>query len=97
MHRASRRAPHTVEPVPRGQIDHVELWVPRLLEATLSLGWLLEDLGYVLLQSWENGRSWKMGDTYIVVEQSPALSSRIHDRLRPGLHHLALHAGTPEG
>jgi catechol 2,3-dioxygenase-like lactoylglutathione lyase family enzyme len=74
----------------------MELWVPRLDEAIASLGWLLEDLGDELFQSWDNGRSWQMGDTYIVVEQSPALTSNIHDRLRPGLNHLAFHAGTTE-
>jgi catechol 2,3-dioxygenase-like lactoylglutathione lyase family enzyme len=30
-----------------------------------------------------------------VVEQSPALTSATHDRLHPGLNHLAFHAGTP--
>jgi catechol 2,3-dioxygenase-like lactoylglutathione lyase family enzyme len=82
--------------VQRGQIHHIELWVPRLAEATVSIGWLLEDLGYELFQCWENGRSWKMGDTYIVVEQSPALSGTIHDRLAPGLNHLAFQAGSTE-
>ncbi len=30
-----------------------------------------------------------------MLEQSPALSADQHDRLRPGLNHLAFHAGTP--
>lgn len=30
---------------------------------------------------------------YIVVEQSSALSAEGHDRCRPGLNHLAFHAG----
>jgi catechol 2,3-dioxygenase-like lactoylglutathione lyase family enzyme len=80
----------------RGTLHHIELWVPRIDEATTSLGWLLEELGYELFQNWENGRSWRLGGTYIVVEQSPALTSKIHDRLRPGLNHLAFHAGTTE-
>ncbi len=29
-----------------------------------------------------------------MVEQSPALTSGTHDRLNPGLNHLAFHAGT---
>jgi hypothetical protein len=40
------------------------------------------------------GRSWRLGETYIVVEQSPALIGAEHDRCRPGLNHLAFHAGT---
>ena len=80
----------------RGQLHHIELWVPRFNEATASIGWLLEALGYELFQSWENGRSWQLGNIYIVVEQSPALTSATHDRLRPGLNHLAFHAGSTE-
>jgi hypothetical protein len=38
--------------------------------------------------------SWILDGTYVVVEQSPALVADVHDRLRPGLNHLALHGGT---
>jgi catechol 2,3-dioxygenase-like lactoylglutathione lyase family enzyme len=37
---------------------------------------------------------WLLGGTYLVIEQSPAMSATDHDRLRPGLNHLAFHAGT---
>ncbi|MBG6140836.1 VOC family protein [Longispora fulva] len=77
-------------------IHHVELWVPSLAEANRSWGWLLGQLGYELFQDWPAGRSWKFGDTYIVFEQSPALTGTTHDRTTPGLNHLALHAGSPE-
>jgi catechol 2,3-dioxygenase-like lactoylglutathione lyase family enzyme len=80
--------------VPNGQLHHVELWVPDLDRATTSLGWLLDALGYAPHQSWEHGRSWLLGDTYIVVEQSPAMAGATHDRLQPGLNHLAFHAGS---
>jgi catechol 2,3-dioxygenase-like lactoylglutathione lyase family enzyme len=79
--------------VTRGTLHHVELWVPDLARAASSIGWLLEALGYRLHQDWEIGRSWMLGDTYIVIEQSPALTSDTYDRLRPGLNHLAFHAG----
>lgn len=81
----------------RGQLHHVELWVPQINEAIASIGWLLEALGYELFQSWEHGRSWRLGNVYIVVEQSPVLTSATHDRLRPGLNHLAFHAGSTKG
>jgi hypothetical protein len=42
----------------------------------------------------EHGRSWQLGSTYLVIEQSPALTASDHDRLRPGLNHLAFHAGS---
>lgn len=78
---------------PRGALHHVELWVPDLARSIESLGWLLTELGYVPYQDWAAGRSWRLGDTYIVVERSPALTGQIHDRCRPGLNHLAFHAG----
>jgi catechol 2,3-dioxygenase-like lactoylglutathione lyase family enzyme len=79
----------------RGGLHHVELWVPDLARATASIGWLLEALGYRSFQNWEAGRSWQHAATYIVIEESPAMTGRTHDRLRPGLNHLAFHAGTP--
>lgn len=78
----------------RGQLHHIELWVPQITEAIASIGWLLEALGYAFFQSWEHGRSWRLGNVYIVVEQSPVLTGATHDRLRPGLNHLAFHAGS---
>lgn len=77
----------------RGPLHHLELWVPDLDRAIESLGWLLLELGYVPYQHWARGRSWRLGDSYVVIEQSVALASNIHDRCRPGLNHLAFHAG----
>jgi catechol 2,3-dioxygenase-like lactoylglutathione lyase family enzyme len=79
----------------RGSLHHVELWVPDLGRAVANFGWLLECLGYRSYQNWDHGRSWRLGDTYIVIEESPALTAGTHDRLRPGLNHLAFHAGPP--
>ena len=74
-------------------LHHVELWVPDLSRAADEWGWLLEQLGWSPYQEWERGRSWRRDETYIVVERSVALSGDRHDRLRPGLNHLAFHAG----
>ncbi|WP_086561513.1 VOC family protein [Streptomyces africanus] len=76
-------------------LHHIELWVPDLPRAARAWGWLLGRLGYDPYQEWERGRSWRLGPTYLVVEQSPAMSAAEHDRRRPGLNHLAFHAGTP--
>jgi catechol 2,3-dioxygenase-like lactoylglutathione lyase family enzyme len=78
----------------RGSLHHIELWVPDLARATTQWGWLLSQLGYTLFQDWPAGRSWQLGATYLVIEQSPALTAGGHDRLRPGMNHLAFHAGT---
>jgi catechol 2,3-dioxygenase-like lactoylglutathione lyase family enzyme len=76
-----------------GSLHHVELWVPDLTRAAAQWGWLLGELGYQPFQQWADGRSWRLGGTYLVIEQSPALTASDHDRLRPGLNHLAFHAG----
>jgi catechol 2,3-dioxygenase-like lactoylglutathione lyase family enzyme len=74
-----------------GTLHHVELWVPDLRRAVDSFGWLLGELGYAPFQDWPDGRSWRLGATYLVVEASPARTGPEHDRLRPGLNHLAFH------
>ncbi|GAA3632479.1 hypothetical protein GCM10022223_58360 [Kineosporia mesophila] len=83
-------------PGPRGLLHHVELWVPELSRAVAEWGWLLGELGYEQFQDWPAGRSWTQHGTYLVVEQSKAMTPDRHERLRPGLNHLAFHAGTRE-
>ena len=73
-------------------LHHVELWVPDLAGSTGPWSWLLAELGWKPYQNWPAGRSWRYGDTYVVLEQSPALSGVAHDRLAPGLNHLAFTA-----
>lgn len=76
-------------------LHHVEVWVPDLETARASWGWLLGELGWEPFQRWDAGHSWRLGETYLVLEQSPALRGAVHDRLAPGLNHLAFHAGPP--
>lgn len=76
-----------------GALHHVELWVADLERARRGWGWLLEELGYEPYQSWNGGVSWRLGPTYLVLERSPDLSADRHERTRPGLNHLAFHAG----
>jgi RimJ/RimL family protein N-acetyltransferase/catechol 2,3-dioxygenase-like lactoylglutathione lyase family enzyme len=78
-----------------GGLHHLELWVPDLARAEASLGWLLTELGWLPGNRWPGGMSWRRGGVYVVVEASPDRSAPDHDRLRPGLNHIALHAGDP--
>lgn len=80
----------------KGTLHHIELWVPDLGRAKQEWGWVLVGLGYSIYQSWATGISWRLGLTYIVAEQSPAMSSSEHERTLPGLNHLAFHAGSKE-
>lgn len=77
-----------------GALHHVELWVPSIERASAEWGWLLSQLGYVVSQEFEAGCSYLLGSTYVVVEQSPAMQTAVHERKRPGLNHLAFHAGS---
>lgn len=74
-----------------GSLHHVELWVDSLDSVLPGFAWLFDRLGYTEFQSWEGGRSWLLGGTYIVIEESPARTPGPHERLRPGLNHLAFH------
>ncbi|MFH9467012.1 trifunctional class I SAM-dependent methyltransferase/NUDIX hydrolase/VOC family protein [Streptomyces clavifer] len=87
----ARRAVPLPATAPTGGVHHIELWVPDLAVAESDWGWLLGELGHTPYQRWARGRSWRRGDSYVVVEQSPDLSGDTHDRLRPGLNHLAFH------
>jgi 8-oxo-dGTP pyrophosphatase MutT (NUDIX family)/catechol 2,3-dioxygenase-like lactoylglutathione lyase family enzyme len=72
-----------------GSVHHIELWVPDLAAAEPSWGWLLGELGYLPFQHWPDGRSWRLGRTFVVLERSKGLIGTVHERRAPGLNHLA--------
>ena len=78
-----------------GGLHHVELWVPDLVAARRSWGWLLGELGWEVADLGDTTFEAHLDSLYLFVEQSPALSGRTHDRLAPGVNHLAFHAGPP--
>lgn len=79
----------------KGILHHVELYVSDLKRSTEFWGWLLEELGYELFQSWENGRSWKLGETYLVFVQTEERFLDVpYHRCRVGLNHLAFHGAS---
>jgi hypothetical protein len=71
-------------------VHHLDLWVSDPALAEGEWGWLLGELG------WEagadsGGRSWRHEDgTYVFLERSPDQVDAPHDRLRPGVNHLAV-------
>jgi catechol-2,3-dioxygenase len=78
-------------PAPRGSLHHVELRVNDLGATAELWEWLLTELGYQQFQAWSGGVSWKLADTYLVLEQTHGAVG--HDRRQVGLSHLAFHAG----
>lgn len=76
-----------------GMIHHIELYVSNLKKSVDFWGWFLEELGYIPFQEWENGQSWKLGNTYIVFVQAEERFLDIpYHRCRVGLNHLAFYA-----
>jgi catechol 2,3-dioxygenase-like lactoylglutathione lyase family enzyme len=78
----------------RGALHHLEVWVADLDAARTSWGWLLERLGYTRGDVWERGESWHLGTAYVVLESGPDVLDAPHERRRPGINHVAFHAGT---
>ncbi|KRF35297.1 VOC family protein [Nocardioides sp. Soil805] len=67
-------------------IHHWDLWVSDPAVATDEWGWLLGELGWA-----RDGSSWMADDgTYVFLERSPDQVDEPHDRLRPGVNHVAL-------
>lgn len=77
-----------------GAVHHVEVWVSNLAVSEPGWAWLLGRLGYDLERSWPGGRAYRLDSMYLVVEQSPDVLGSEHQRRRPGVNHLAFHAGS---
>lgn len=72
-------------------IHHWDLWVSEPGVAAEEWGWLLGELGWEI----DGDRSWVHPDgTYLFLERSADQVDEPHDRLRPGVNHLALIAET---
>ena len=53
----------------------------------------MQEIGYQSYQSWDQGRSWKLGDTYFVIMQAEdRFKSSPYHRKNVGLNHLAFYA-----
>lgn len=76
-----------------GMIHHIELYVSDLNVSMNFWEWFLEGLGYIRFQSWENGRSFKLGETYLVfVQVEDRFKDKPYHRCGVGLNHLAFQA-----
>jgi tetratricopeptide (TPR) repeat protein len=82
-------------PSREGLLHHLEIYVSDLSRSLEFWGWLLDRLGYEVFQDWPGGRSFRLGDTYLVFAQASFLEPPYH-RKRVGLNHLAFHARSRE-
>jgi len=81
----------------KGLLHHIELYVSNLDKSIEFWSWFLTDLGYELFQEWDQGKSYKLGETYIVFVQVEDKHLDIsYHRCKAGLNHLAFHAESRE-
>ncbi len=80
-----------------GGLSHVEIYVSNLERSTEFWGWLLPQLGFEPYQAWDEGQSWRTGETYLVfVQAQDPYRERGFHRKTPGLNHLAFYADSAD-
>lgn len=72
-------------------VHHLDLWVSDPAIAGAEWGWLLGELGWEEASPAKETASWAHPDgTYFFMERSTDQVDEPHDRLKPGINHLAL-------
>ena len=78
-----------------GTLHHLEINASDLRRSAAVWKWLLGALGYVPFEQWSDGMSWRLGDSYIVLTQTPEDHAIVHyHRRATGLNHVAFHAAS---
>ena len=54
-----------------GMLHHLEINASDLRRSAAVWQWFLGVLGYVPFQRWSDGMSWRLGDSYVVMTQTP--------------------------
>ncbi len=81
----------------KGVVHHIEIYVSDLNRSIEFWSWFLTDLGYSKYQSWEQGQSWKLGNTYLVFVQTEDRHLDVtYHRCKTGLNHLAFYGESRE-
>jgi len=81
----------------QGILHHVELYVDDLRVCKEFWDWLLPLMGYDVYQVWDQGISYRLHDTDIVLVQTEQRFRKIpYHRCHSGLNHLAFHADSIE-
>ncbi len=78
----------------RGLLHHLEFWRDDAAATDGPWPWLLGRLGYAVTDTWATGHSWRLGESYVVLESGPDHVRGETDRLRSGMNHLAFWGGS---
>lgn len=81
-----------------GSLHHIEIYVSDIEQTKAFWSWLsTEKFSYSISNEWQQGVSYKLGDTYIVFVQTEEKYKDIsYNRKRTGLNHLAFHSSSKE-
>jgi catechol 2,3-dioxygenase-like lactoylglutathione lyase family enzyme len=72
-------------------VHHLDLWVRDVAVARAEWGWLLGELDWAVDVEDEAGMAWRHDDgTYVFLQGVPEDNGEEHDRMRPGVNHIAL-------
>jgi hypothetical protein len=72
-------------------VHHLDLWVRDVAVARAEWGWLLGELDWAVDVEGEAGMAWRHDDgTYVFLQGVPEDTGEEHDRMRPGVNHIAL-------
>jgi catechol 2,3-dioxygenase-like lactoylglutathione lyase family enzyme len=78
-----------------GKLHHIEIYVSDLSRSIVFWDWLLTLLSYEPYQEWDEGKSWKLDETYLVLVQTEKEYLDVpYCRKHTGLNHLAFHAAS---
>ncbi|MDO4719520.1 MAG: VOC family protein [Peptostreptococcaceae bacterium] len=78
-------------------LHHIEIYVRDLARTRAFYDFLLPDLGYRLFQDWDQGFSYRCGETYLVFVQVREKYEKIeYNRCNVGLNHLAFWCSSRE-
>jgi Glyoxalase/Bleomycin resistance protein/Dioxygenase superfamily len=75
----------------RRALHHLDLWVRDVAIARGEWGWLLGELEWSVDFEDTTGMAWQHDDgTYFFLQAVPDDTGETHDRMKPGINHLAL-------
>lgn len=82
--------------VSHGKLHHIEIYVSDLSQSKVFWQWLLtEKFQYSIFQNWDQGITFKHGQTYLVfVQTEKEFKQHEYHRKNIGLNHLAFYANS---